>query len=99
MLNLEVKRLKSLKERTTGLIGQEKITPVIFETRFGIHTFGLKVPIDVLILDYQNRVVILKQSLRPNRIFLWNPKYKVVLELPNGTINNSNIKKGDLVQF
>ena len=56
MLNLKVKRLETLKEKTLGLIGREKVTPVIFETRFGIHTFGLKVPIDVLILDNKNKV-------------------------------------------
>ena len=93
MLKLKVKRLKTLKEKTVGLIGREKITPVIFETRFGIHTFGLKFPIDVLILDSQRKIVALKESLSPNRIFLWNPRYKIVLELPTGAIKKYNIKK------
>lgn len=99
MVTLKVKRLKSLKERTVGLIGKEEITSVIFETRFGIHTFGLKAPIDVLILDNQNRVVKIKESLSPSRIFLWNPKYKIVLELPSGTIKKLNIKKETKTQL
>ena len=98
MLNLKVKRLETLKEKTLGLIGREKVTPVIFETRFGIHTFGLKVPIDVLILDSQKKVVVLKESLFPNRIFLWNPRDKIVLELPKRTIKKYNIKKGTKIQ-
>ncbi len=98
MLKLKVKRLETLKEKTIGLIGREKVTPVIFETRFGIHTFGLKFPIDVLVLDSQKKVVVLKESLYPNRIFLWNPRYKIVLELPAGAIKKYNIKKGTKIQ-
>ncbi len=99
MLKLKVKRLKTLKEKTIGLIGREKVTPVIFETRFGIHTFFLSTPIDVLILDSQRRVVVLKEALFPNRIFLWNPRYKIVLELPAGTIKKYNIKKGEEIEM
>lgn len=99
MLKLKVKRLKTLKEKTIGLIGHENIASVIFETRFGIHTFGLKFPIDVLILDSQKRVVVLKESLSPNSIFLWNPRYKIVLELPAGTIKKYNIRKGTKIQL
>ncbi len=94
MVKLKVKRLETLKEKTVGLIGQEKVTPVIFETRFGIHTFFLRVPIDVLILDSKKKVALLKEALSPNRIFLWSPRYKIVLELPSGTIKKYNIKKG-----
>lgn len=98
MLKLKVKRLETLKGKTIGLIGREKVTPVILETRFGIHTFFLSKPIDVLILDSQERVVVFKESLFPNRIFLWNPRYKIVLELPAGTIKKYNIKKGTRIQ-
>jgi len=99
MVTIKVKRLKTLKERAVGLIGKKEITPVMFETRFGIHTFGLKFPIDVLILDNQKRVVAFRELLTPNRIFLWNPRYKTVIEAPIGTIKKLQIKKGDLVQF
>jgi len=98
MLKLKVKRLETLKEKTIGLIGREKVTPVIFETRFGIHTFFLSKPIDVLILDSQKRVAALKEALSPNSIFLWNPRYKIILELPAGTIKKYNIKEGIRIQ-
>ncbi|MEK7501942.1 MAG: DUF192 domain-containing protein [Patescibacteria group bacterium] len=98
MLKLKVKRLETLKEKIVGLIGREKVAPVIFETRFGIHTFFLSTPIDVLILDSQRRVAVFKESLFPNRIFLWNPRYKIVLELPAGTIKQYNVKKGTRIQ-
>lgn len=93
MIKLKVTRLKSFREKVLGLIGKKEITPVMFETRWGIHTFGMKVPIDVLVLD-NTKVVALKESLKPNRIFLWNPRYKIVLELPKGTLKKLQIKKG-----
>lgn len=97
MVKLKAKRLKSFKEKTIGLINKDKETAVIFETRFGIHTFGLKFPIDVLILNSQNKVVKHRLNLLPNRIFLWNPIYKTVLELPKGTIKSKGIGKGETI--
>ena len=66
----------------------------MLETRFGIHTLGLKFPIDALVLDSQKKVVAFKESLYPNRIFIWNPRFNIVLEMPIGTIQKYNIKKG-----
>lgn len=93
MVSLKVKRLENPIEKAVGLIGREKAYPVMLETHFGIHTIGLRFPIDVLILDSQKRVVVLKESLSPFRIFFWNPRYRTVLELPEGTIKKHNIQK------
>lgn len=65
-----------------GLAGIKKIYPVYFETRLGIHTFGMKQSIDVMVLDSKNRIVIIRKNLGPNKIFVWNPKYAKVVELP-----------------
>jgi len=92
MIRLAAKEALGIKERIIGLIGSKKPTALLLKTHFGIHTFGLKFPIDVLILNNKNIVVSLRKGLRPNRIFLWNPKYEKVLELPNGTIKKNEIK-------
>ena len=94
-MNLFVKKAKNIKEKVIGLIGKDKPQALMIRTRFGIHTFGLKFPIDVLILDKKNRVVFLKKNLMPWRIFLWNPMYDKVLELPYGTIAKKKIKIND----
>lgn len=91
-MDLKVKKLDNIILQTKGLLGEEKAFPVLLETRFGIHTFFLKFPIDIIILDEQNRVVVLKESLQPNRFFLWNPIYSKVIEAPSGYIKNKNIK-------
>ena len=95
---IKVKILKSLRERVRGLLFFRKPFPVFIETRFGIHTFGLSFPIDVLVLDEANKVTTTKR-LKQNRIFLWSPKFNKILELPSGTIEGKNIKLGDQIQL
>lgn len=95
MVFLKVKTLKSLKDKSLGLIGKKYAYPVAFKTRFGIHTFGLKFPIDVLILNSKNRVVLAKKEMKPNRMFVWPLKYDTVVELPEGEIERLKINTGN----
>lgn len=95
MITISVRKAKNLSEKVMGLIGKNKPISFMIRTRFGIHTFGLKFPIDVLILGKKNKVVSLKENLMPKRIFLWNPMYDKVLELPLGTILKKKIKIND----
>jgi len=97
MAIIYVTKLRSLPDKSIGLIGKNRIEPVAFTTRWGIHTFGVRYPIDVLILDNSNRVVKRKKNLRPNRIFAWNPKYSQVIEFPEGTIEEKKIKIGEKI--
>ncbi len=99
MKTITVKRAVKIKEKIIGLIGKRNIKPLLLETRFGIHTFGVKYPIDVVILNGQYRVVDTAENLKPNRIFIWNPKYKRVLELPKGTIKELKLKQGQTIQL
>jgi uncharacterized protein len=99
MIKLSVRRAKNLKEKIQGLIGENNPHTLMIRTRFGIHTFGVKFPIDVLILNKKNQAVSMKEGLKPNRIFLWNPLYEKVLELPAGTIKKHGIKMHDLIDL
>lgn len=55
--------------------------------------------IDVVILDDRYKIVTLKRNLLPNRFFFWNPKYKNVIEAPDGFINKEKMKLGDIVNI
>jgi uncharacterized membrane protein (UPF0127 family) len=99
MITLKVRIYKSIKDRTFGLIGHNVPEPVMFFTRFGIHSFGLKFPIDVLILDKNNKVVKFAKNLKPNHLFFWPPKFNKVLELPSGFILNNKIKREVTIEF
>jgi uncharacterized protein len=92
VITIFAKEAASLKEKMQGLIGRDKPQALMIKTHFGIHTFGLKFPIDVLVLNDKNKVTSMKKDLKPNRIFLWNPMYQKVIELPSGTIEKKQIK-------
>jgi len=96
---LTIQKAKSFKQKIIGLIGKKEPTALLIITRFGIHTFGLKFPIDVLVLDEENKIVKLKQNVQSNRIFFWNPKYTKIVELPQGIIKKKNIRIHDIIEF
>lgn len=94
---LHGKILRGVKEKSIGLLNAKKAYPVYFETRWGIHTFGMKFPIDVVILDANNSVVRMKKNLQPNTIYFWLPTYKKVLELPTGWLTQHNVTLGNTI--
>jgi uncharacterized membrane protein (UPF0127 family) len=81
-----------------GLLGKTKPETLVFTTRFGIHTFFLQFPIDLIVLD-SKRVVRLAKTVKPNRVVLWNIKFKTVIELPFKTLGKTHTKIGDIITF
>ena len=63
-----------------------------------IHTFFMRMPIDVVYLDKSNRVLRADATMKPWRFgpIVW--KAKTVVELPAGTIERTGTKAGDLLQ-
>ena len=66
---------------------------MLFKTRFGIYTFFLREPIDVVVLDRSFKVVKLKEDLKPNKLFFWNPVYPYIIELPQGHIRKFGLRQ------
>lgn len=81
---------KNLKERSVGLLGKDEPESIYLQTRFGIHTIGMNFPIDCIVADDNMVIRKIKKELEPGRLFLWNPKYRHVFELPPGTIKETN---------
>lgn len=98
ILSEELKTAESLIDSLLGLL-LKRNTSLLFKTRFGIHTFGMHKNIDILILDADYKVVKIKKSLAPNKIFFWNPKYNFVIELSEGTIKKSKTLPGDQLEL
>ena len=63
-----------------------------------IHTFGMKLPIDVVFLDRKYRAMKLVTQLPPSRISLCLSGSSV-LELASGTIQRCGLRRGDRLQF
>lgn len=90
---------RSFSENLFGLLIFPVSSILLLRTRWGIHTIGLKKPIDVLILDNRFIVVRGKEHILQNRMYFWPPKYSLVLELPDGYIQKHSVQKGDKVNI
>lgn len=83
------------------LIGLQHTSQIDSNTAFlikpcsGVHTFGMKYPIDVVFVDKKGKVVKIHKDLLPNRITGLNASACCVLEFPNGVIGNNDIRLGD----
>ncbi len=92
---MKIKTLKTPWEKLLGLMFKNKLYPVYFETHFGIHTFFVKSPIDVVVCDENFIVRKIGRNIKPGRIFLWNPKYFRVFEFPSGHKALDELRTGD----
>lgn len=99
LISEEAQEAENIIEKVVGLIGANEPKTLIIRTRFGIHTFGVKFPIDCLILDKNKKVVSRKENLRPFSFYFWNPIYDLVIELPAGTISDSKTQIGDQIKL
>lgn len=90
---------RSFSENLFGLLVFPVSSALFLRTRWGIHTFWMKKPIDVLILDTKGKVVDMREHMRPFRVYFWNPIYSRVVELPGGYIQKHDIQKEDKVSI
>ncbi|MGA9520111.1 MAG: DUF192 domain-containing protein [Myxococcaceae bacterium] len=102
ILGNEVQEARTFSQRFLGLMGRRDLP-------FGqglhivpcnsIHTFFMRIPIDVAFLDGQRRVVKLIPALPPWRASSVYFKARSVLELPSGAFAGSGTCEGDELSF
>jgi uncharacterized membrane protein (UPF0127 family) len=76
------------RERARGLLGRPPV-PMLFERARAVHTFGMRVAIDVAFLDRDLRVI--RVATVPPRRIVWSVRARHVLEMPAG----SELRRGD----
>lgn len=88
-------------ERKVGLLRHESLPrgEGLFITPCeGVHTAGMKFPIDVLFLSKKRKVVKISAALKPWRISLCLRAHSV-LELPAGMAAETATEPGDQLEF
>jgi hypothetical protein len=65
----------------------------------GIHTFAMRFPIDAVYLDREQIVIHLEEDLKPWRLAAVRVQAASVLELPTGTIRESQTALGDQIDI
>ena len=88
--------------RLVGLLGRSRLDAdcgLLIEPSSGVHTFGMRFPIDVVALDAQLRVRAVWHSLRPWRTSDVSWKTCAVLELSAGQIKACRVDVGDQLEI
>ncbi|HEU5101068.1 MAG TPA: DUF192 domain-containing protein [Roseiflexaceae bacterium] len=91
---------RSFWARGRGLMGRASLPEgyaLIIWPESSIHTFFMRVPIDVLFVDRGDRVIGLREAMPPSRPFAgvapWRGRY--VIEMPAGVIAATGTAIGD----
>ena len=64
----------------------------------GVHTFGMKFPIDVVFLNRNKQVMKIRPNMVRGRI-AFSLRAHSVLELPAGTVMETDTRVGDQLEF
>jgi uncharacterized protein len=101
-LATKVRKADNFITRLVGLLKRKHLGPeeaLWLMPSKGIHTIGMKFPIDVLFLTKRNEVVGLISGMPPYRISAIHLRGYSVIELPNGTIRKSRTELGDKLEI
>ena len=70
---------ESFFDKVTGLLNKNNPRSIVFHTHFGLHTFGLTNPIDILVLDNDDRAVKTTKNFLPNRFYFYFDSHVYIL--------------------
>ncbi len=100
MLASHAELANSFFSRGRGLMGRTSLPEgyaLIIYPEWSIHTFFMRIPIDVLFVDKTHRVVGMRHAMPPNLPFAgvapWRGLY--VVEMPAGVITTTGTQSGD----
>lgn len=92
----------SFRTRLVGLLSRKRLQPgegMVLSPGSCIHTFFMRMPIDVVFTDKQGKVVKTAFNVKPWRMVMAPLSTRYTIELPIGVIDESNTAKGDDLTF
>jgi uncharacterized membrane protein (UPF0127 family) len=101
-LATKVRKADNFLTRLVGLLKRRHLGPeeaLWLMPSKGIHTIGMKFPIDVLFLDKNCVILAIVSGMMPYRISGVQLRAFSVLELPSGTIKKSQTEVGDKLEI
>lgn len=102
LLASRAERAASFYSRFVGLMGRAALPfgeGLWIDPCNAIHTFFMRIPIDAVFLDPEQRVITTLSALVPWRATRIYRKARTVLELPAGTLTASRTAEGDQLEF
>jgi len=102
VLGDRVERAETFFRRLLGLLGRRPLAEgegLWIAPCRGVHSYGMRHPVDVLFLDERGKVIGAYPCFSPKRLTRFFPKAKGALELPQGVLQRTDTTRGDLVEF
>jgi len=87
--------------RSKGLLGRKGLAPgegMWIIPCESVHTFGMQFPIDLVYLDRKHRIRKVRNAVPPWRLSACFSAHSVI-ELPAGTVRETQAQAGDLLEF
>jgi uncharacterized membrane protein (UPF0127 family) len=87
--------------RLKGLVGTKELhhgEGLMIEPCRGVHCMFMSMPIDVIYVDKENKVVALDKAMAPWAVGKIYRQSRYVIELPPGTIEQTGTQPGDQLQ-
>ncbi len=85
-----------------GLMGEKEITPgkgLIIAPCNSIHTFFMRMPLDIIFIDKNNIALNVIENLQPWRISPIILNARSVIEVPSGTVKKTGTTQGDRLEI
>jgi uncharacterized membrane protein (UPF0127 family) len=92
----------NLWARFLGLMGRGELPDgfgLLLQNESAIHTFGMRVAIDVAYLDARGCILRISESMPPWRLGPIVRGVRDVLELPTGTLTRAETRVGDQLEL
>ncbi|KOV91623.1 hypothetical protein ADK65_34945 [Streptomyces sp. NRRL B-1140] len=88
----------SYRARTRGLLGRDSIDgAILLSPANSVHTFRMRMPIDVAYLDRRFRVIAV-QTMRPGRLGMPRLRARHVVEAEAGAMGEWGVREGTRVE-
>ena len=88
---MQIIEAKTFFQKLKGLMFQKEFNYILKIKTNGIHTFFMKIPIDVILTDKNNKILYIYKNLKPNKIIMPKRKVKYTYEIPINKINKTKI--------
>jgi len=97
VLAWRVRRCDGWLERMLGFLPREAIAPeegLWFEGCAAVHTVGMRVPLDIVFLDGDKRVVKTVPNVPPHKLYVGAPRAHTVAEFGPGFLSANPLREG-----
>ncbi len=102
VLAWRVRRADGWFERAVGFLPRTRIAPeegLWFERCHAVHTLGMRVPIDMVFLDKENRVVRIEPNVLPHKLMVTAKHAHTVAEFGPGFVAANPLNVGDRLEI